>query len=69
MREAIIQFAYLVSAVLFILCFKGLAHPRTAIRGNLSGALGMFIAVVVTLWNQNIVGYEVIVAASSSVLR
>ena len=40
---------YLVAAVLFILGIKGMTHPRTAVRGNLLGALGMLLAVVVTL--------------------
>jgi NAD(P) transhydrogenase subunit beta len=40
---------YLVAATLFILGLKGLTHPRTAVRGNLYGALGMLVAVVVTL--------------------
>jgi len=40
---------YLVAAVLFILGLKGLTRPRTAVRGNLIGALGMLVAVVVTL--------------------
>ena len=41
--------AYLVAAVLFILGIKGLTHPRTAVRGNLMSAVGMLIAVVVTV--------------------
>jgi NAD(P) transhydrogenase subunit beta len=41
--------AYLLAAVLFILGIKGLTHPRTAVRGNLLGALGMLIAAGVTL--------------------
>jgi H+-translocating NAD(P) transhydrogenase subunit beta len=40
---------YLIAAVLFILGLKGLTHPRTAVRGNLLSALGMFIAVVTAL--------------------
>ena len=40
---------YLVAAILFILGIKGMTHPRTAVRGNQLGALGMLIAVVVTL--------------------
>ena len=40
---------YLVAAVLFILGIKGMTHPRTAVRGNLLGAAGMLLAVVVTL--------------------
>lgn len=53
---------YLLAASLFIIGLRGLAHPRTAVRGNLFGALGMLIAVVVTLLDQQIVGYEIIIA-------
>jgi len=51
---------YLVSGVLFILAFKGLAHPRTAARGNLMGATGMLLAVTVTLFNRHILGFGAI---------
>jgi NAD(P) transhydrogenase subunit beta len=40
---------YLVAAVLFILDLKMLAHPRTAVRGNYLGALGMLLAIAATL--------------------
>ena len=60
-RETIIALAYLVSAVLFILGIKGLTHPRTAVRGNWLGALGMLLAVVVTLFNQQIIGFGLII--------
>ncbi len=43
------NFGYLVAAILFILGIKGMTHPRTAVRGNQLGALGMLLAVVVTL--------------------
>lgn len=43
------NWAYLVAAVLFILGIKGMTHPRTAVRGNFLGSLGMLIALVVTL--------------------
>jgi len=56
-----IQLAYLAAAVLFIFGLKGLTHPRTAVRGNLLGALGMLLAVVVTLLDQQITGYWLIV--------
>jgi NAD(P) transhydrogenase subunit beta len=46
---AITQIAYVLAAVLFILGLKFMAHPRTAVRGNLLGALGMLLAVIVTL--------------------
>jgi len=53
---SIINLAYLVAAVLFILGLVGLGHPRTAVRANLTGALGMLLAVVVTLLDRNILG-------------
>jgi len=40
---------YLIASVLFIFGIIGMTHPRTAVRGNLLGALGMLIAVLVTL--------------------
>jgi NAD(P) transhydrogenase subunit beta len=43
-----IDLAYLLAAVLFILGLKGLAHPRTAVRGNRIGASGMLLAIVAT---------------------
>ena len=49
MSNDLINLAYLTAAVLFILGLKGLSHPRTAVRGNFLGALGMLIAIVVTL--------------------
>ena len=49
MTPAIRDLFYLVAAVLFIFGLKGLTHPRTAVRGNLLGAAGMLVAVVVTL--------------------
>jgi proton-translocating NAD(P)+ transhydrogenase subunit beta len=54
--------AYLVAAVLFIFGLKGLSHPRTAIRGNILGSLGMLLAIVVTLLNRSIISYEYILA-------
>jgi NAD(P) transhydrogenase subunit beta len=41
------NFAYLVSAVCFILALKGLSSPRTARNGNLIGAAGAVLAVIV----------------------
>lgn len=62
MGEAWINLAYLLAAVLFIVGLKGLAHPRTAVRGNLLGALGMLIAVVATLAHRQILSFELIIA-------
>lgn len=49
MIKIIVYLAYLVASVLFIFGLKGLTHPRTAVRGNLLGAMGMLIAAVATL--------------------
>lgn len=57
---ALIDLAYLVAATLFIFGLKGLTHPRTAVRGNLLGAIGMLLAVIVTLLDQQIVGFGTI---------
>ena len=56
---ALVDLAYLVASVLFILGLKGLTHPRTAVRGNMLGALGMLLAAAVTLLAQGL-RYEVI---------
>ncbi len=62
MNLTLINLSYLVASILFILGLKGLTHPRTAVRGNLLGAAGMLIAVVVTLADRQIVRYELIAA-------
>jgi len=58
----ITNLAYLVSAILFILGLKGLSSPRTARRGNLLATLGMLIAVVVTLFDRQILDFTYIIA-------
>jgi H+-translocating NAD(P) transhydrogenase subunit beta len=45
----VINLAYLLAAALFIVGLKRLSSPATARRGNQIAALGMLIAVVVTL--------------------
>ncbi len=58
----IVNISYLFAAVLFIIGLKGLAHPRTAVNGNRLAALGMIVAIVVTLlsgkfeWQYIIIG-------------
>lgn len=41
---------YLVGAVLFILTLRGLSGPKTAVRGNRFGMIGMAIAVATTFF-------------------
>jgi NAD(P) transhydrogenase subunit beta len=45
----IVNLMYVAAAVLFIVGLKGLAHPRTAVRGNRIAALGMVLAIAATL--------------------
>ena len=60
MGANLINAAYLLAAVLFILGLKGLTSPRTAVRGNRLGALGMLLAAAATLADRQIVSYETI---------
>lgn len=41
---------YLIGAVLFILTLRGLSSPKTAIRGNRFGMIGMAIAIITTFF-------------------
>ena len=60
LNDAAIQFAYLISAVLFILGLRNLSSPRTAPRGNLLAAVGMLVAVVAILVDQDVVDYGIV---------
>jgi H+-translocating NAD(P) transhydrogenase subunit beta len=62
MQDTLINLAYLVSSVLFILCLRGLSSPEQGRRGVVLGELGMLIAVLATLVKKEIIGYEWIVA-------
>ena len=55
--ELVINLSYIVAAFFFILGLKKLGHPLTARRGNFYSALGMFIAIVVTLLSHKIVDF------------
>ena len=62
-----INISYLIASVLFIFGLIKLSHPRTAVRGNFLGALGMLIAIVATLLDRGIIasganGYLIIFA-------
>ena len=56
-----INLAYVVAATLFIVGLKLLSHPSSARRGNLVSSIGMLIAVVVTLLDQQIISYTYII--------
>jgi len=50
--ESFIYVLYIVAFGLFIQGLRGLAGPRTAVRGNRTAAVGMAIAVIATLLNR-----------------
>ncbi len=52
LSQNLVNLVYLVAAVLFIFDLKWMAHPRTAVRGNIAGALGMGLAIAATLLSQ-----------------
>lgn len=61
-NQVFIEIAYIVSAVLFMFGLKRMAHPRTAVRGNLYGILGMLLAVVATMFSDQVEQYPWIVS-------
>ena len=59
----IIDFIYLISAVLFMLGIKNLSSPATAKLGNKLSMTGMAVAIVATLANPDMFGYTMIIIA------
>ena len=57
-NKALVNVVYILASVLFIFGLKMLGSPETARKGNLVSAMGMLIAVVVTLLDQSIIDYK-----------
>jgi NAD(P) transhydrogenase subunit beta len=57
----LIELSYLIASVLFIFGIKNLSSPKTARKGNFLAALGMFIAIIVTLFDQHVLTFEWII--------
>jgi NAD(P) transhydrogenase subunit beta len=53
-----VDLVYIVASILFIFGLKFLGSPKTAPRGNYLSAIGMLMAVLVTLLNQQIITYQ-----------
>ncbi len=64
MSLELINVWYIVAAGLFVYGLKQLGSPRTAVRGNLLSSIGMLIAVVVTLFAQEILEFQWILVAA-----
>ena len=48
MTLGLVNICYLGAGILFILSLGGLSHPKSAMRGNLYGSIGMIIALTAT---------------------
>ncbi|HET7620495.1 MAG TPA: NAD(P)(+) transhydrogenase (Re/Si-specific) subunit beta [Gemmatimonadaceae bacterium] len=55
--QSFIEVTYLVAAVLLIVGLKRLSSPATARSGNRLAAVGVFLALLVTLLDQGVVSY------------
>jgi len=62
-KQTVIDLAYLVASVCFILALKGLSSPKSARNGNLIGAFGAVLAVVTTLFSGGLDHMPLILAA------
>ena len=60
MQPGVTELLYLIAAVCFIVGLKRLSHPATAVSGNRVSAVGMLIAIVVTLFDRAILSFEMI---------
>ncbi len=61
MASGILTAAYIAATVLFILSLGGLSHPETARRGNVYGIIGMAIAIIATIFSNQVSSYVVLV--------
>ncbi len=48
--DVILEFSYLVAAIMFVIGLKFMSHPETARKGNIWAAVGMGLAMVTTLF-------------------
>ncbi len=63
MNLAIINGAYFIAAVLFILSLAGLSTQKSAETGNWYGIAGMFIALVATIANPSVTNIQYLIIA------
>ena len=61
--DLVINFTYVLAAALFIFGLKLLGHPASARKGNMLSAVAMFLAIVVTLFDTQIISFELIIFA------
>jgi NAD(P) transhydrogenase subunit beta len=57
----VIEIIYLISSIFFIFGIKYLSSPKTARKGNLYASIGMLLAIVITLFDQQVLTFEWII--------
>lgn len=64
LSQNMVNMSYLAASILFIMGLKGLAHPRTAIRGNRIAAIGMLLAIIATLFSKKFEWQFILIGAA-----
>ena len=59
--KIVIEITYLIASIFFIFGIKFLGSPKTARKGNLFAAIGMFLAIAATLFDQQVLTFEWII--------
>jgi NAD(P) transhydrogenase subunit beta len=59
--QLIIEITYLISSICFIFGIKKLGSPKTARQGNMLAAIGMALAIIITLFDQHVLTFEWII--------
>jgi NAD(P) transhydrogenase subunit beta len=59
--QILLQAGYMISSVLFILGLKNLSSPATARKGNAMAALAMLFGVIITLLDNQILGFDLMI--------
>jgi NAD(P) transhydrogenase subunit beta len=61
--ELLVQYLYVLAAVLFILSLKGMSEVKTARWGNWAGSAGMLLAILATLLAYRVERYDLLIGA------
>ena len=56
--DFLVDLVYIISSILFIFGLKFLGSPKTAPKGNYLSAVGMLLAVIITLLDKQILTYQ-----------
>jgi NAD(P) transhydrogenase subunit beta len=62
-NEGIVNVAYIIATILFILALGGLSNQETARRGNWYGIIGMAIALLATIFGEVTAQYDKLIVA------